>query len=392
MIPRTDVTAKLHVLTLTPFYPSDHNETNGCFIAEPLKELQLRGVLSSVIAVDSIYQSKRRENQTFPADRVRYLRPPGNFGLSSGGRLLAVSLRRKVREIHRQCPIHVIHAHAALPCGFAAKILSRELDIPFVVTIHGLDVFHSCYESGAAARWRKQASISVYESARKVICISDKVRLAVNEMGRSVTTAVVYNGSDTKLFAADLRKESAKEETPSILVVGNLLAAKGQELVLRSIARLKDSHPTLRCNLIGEGADRDRLLGLSKELGLGDQVCFLGRRNRGEVAKAMCNCTVFVLPSRNEGLGCVYLEAMACAKPVVACRGQGIEEIIQHGSNGWLIPADGIEELVQGLHALLESAELRARIGESARRTIGDRLTISHQAEALHKIYMEAGQ
>jgi len=211
MIPRTDVTAKLHVLTLTPFYPSDHNETNGCFIAEPLKELQLRGVLSSVIAVDSIFQSKRRENQTFPADRVRYLRPPGNFGLSSGGRLLAVSLRRKVREIHRQCPIHVIHAHAALPCGFAAKILSRELDIPFVVTIHGLDVFHSCYESGAAARWRKQASISVYESARKVICISDKVRLAVNEMGRSVVTAVVYNGSDTKLFAADLRKSRQKK-------------------------------------------------------------------------------------------------------------------------------------------------------------------------------------
>ena len=346
-----------------------------------------------MIAVDSIYHVKRRENQTFPADRIRYIRLPGNLGLSTGGQLLAASLQRKVREIHRQCPIHVIHAHAALPCGSAARLLSQELDIPFVVTVHGLDVFHTCYESGATARWRKQASISVYERAGKVICISEKVRqLVVNEMGPSVATSVVYNGADTGLFAASLRQESEKEETPTVLVVGNLFAAKGQELVLRSIARLKDSYPALRCQLIGEGADRERLLALSNDLGLGEQVRFLGRRNRREVAEAMRNCTIFVLPSRNEGLGCVYLEAMACAKPVVACYGQGIDEIVQHGSNGWLIPADGLEELIQGLRTLLANAELRARIGESARQTIADRLTISHQAEALHKIYMEAGR
>src|SRR5579862_6964302 len=63
--PRAEVTAKLHVLTLTPFYPCQRNEANGCFVAEPLRGLQCRGVSSSVIAVDSIYHVKRRETRLF---------------------------------------------------------------------------------------------------------------------------------------------------------------------------------------------------------------------------------------------------------------------------------------------------------------------------------------
>jgi glycosyltransferase involved in cell wall biosynthesis len=99
-----------------------------------------------------------------------------------------------------------------------------------------------------------------------------------------------------------------------------------------------------------------------------------------------------VLPSRYEGLGCVYLEAMACAKPVIACRGQGIDEIIDHGSNGWLIPVAGLEELVQGLQVLLENAELRAHIGQAARQTILDKLTMSQQAHNLLRIYQDAAR
>jgi glycosyltransferase involved in cell wall biosynthesis len=106
----------------------------------------------------------------------------------------------------------------------------------------------------------------------------------------------------------------------------------------------------------------------------------------------MRNCTVFALPSRYEGLGCVYLEAMACGKPVIACRGQGIDEIIDHGNNGWLIPVNGLEELVQGLQILLGNAELRARIGEKARQTILGNLTLAHQAEKLARIYREVAQ
>ncbi|MFZ0322234.1 MAG: glycosyltransferase family 4 protein, partial [Candidatus Sulfotelmatobacter sp.] len=103
-------------------------------------------------------------------------------------------------------------------------------------------------------------------------------------------------------------------------------------------------------------------------------------------------CTVFVLPSRYEGLGCVYLEAMASGKPAIGCHGQGIDEIIQHGRNGWLIPVDGLEELVQGLQALLANTDLRVQIGKAGRQTILDNLTLSHQAKNLMRIYEDASR
>ena len=384
-----DIPAKLHVLTLTPFYPSDGDEVSGCFVAETLRQLKAYGVASSVIAVDSIYHASRRTSRESPAERMRYPQLPGNFGLSSAGKFLGALLLRRVQQLHRQSPIHVIHAHAALPCGHAAALLSRRLGIPFVVTIHGLDVFNSCFQKGIAAGWRRKASLNVYESANKVVCISRKVRrLLTDAMGTGVASEVVYNGTDPSVFAPG----TAQEKTPTILMVGNLLAGKGHELVLRAFSRVEDSHPDLQCRIIGEGADRDRFVGLAKDLGISDQVHFLGRRSRSEVAEAMRNCTIFVLPSRYEGLGCVYLEAMACSKPVIACSGQGIDEIIQHGSNGWLIPVDGLGELVQGLQVLLANAELRARIGRTARQTILDKLTLAHQAESLAKIYEEAAQ
>jgi glycosyltransferase involved in cell wall biosynthesis len=81
---------------------------------------------------------------------------------------------------------------------------------------------------------------------------------------------------------------------------------------------------------------------------------------------------------------------MSCGKPVIGCRGQGIEEVIEHGKNGWLIAVDGLEQLVQGLSALLGSSELCTRIGTAARQTILEKLTLSHQAQQLSMIYRDA--
>ncbi len=384
-----EIPAKLHVLTLTPFYPSAGDEVSGCFVAETLRQLQAKGVASSVIAVDSIYHASRKPSKDFPADWIRYPQLPGNFGLSSAGKFLGELLLRRIGQLNLRSPIHVIHAHAALPCGAAAALLSRRTGIPFVVTIHGLDVFNSCFQKGIAAGWRRKASVNVYASARKVICVSGKVQqLLTDGMDVPVGSEVLYNGTDPSVFTPG----RVQEQAPTILVVGNLLAGKGHELVLKALARVKDSHPGLQCRIIGEGADRDRFANLARSLGISDRVHFLGRRSRSEVAEAMRNCTVFALPSRYEGLGCVYLEAMASGKPVIACRGQGIDEIIQHGGNGWLIPVDGLVELVQGLQDLLSNNELRARIGQAARQTILDKLTLTHQAQSLLRIYEEAAR
>src|SRR5271157_4233134 len=138
-----EMSSVLHVLTLTPFFPSDQNEVNGCFVAEPIEQFKPLGIESSVIAVSPIYHRGKKASSSAPAEWVRFPQVPGNLGLSSAGKLLYARLLRRIRELHGVKPIDVIHAHAALPCGHAAALLSRRLNIPFVVTLHGLDVFNA---------------------------------------------------------------------------------------------------------------------------------------------------------------------------------------------------------------------------------------------------------
>ena len=378
----------LHVLTLTPFFPSNQNEVSGCFVAEPIEQLRQFGVDSSVIAVSPIYYPRKHSSSWAAAEWVRYPQVPGTLGLSSAGKLLCARLLGRVRQLHSVKPIDAIHAHAALPCGHAAALLSLRLNIPFVVTIHGLDVFNNCHLGGIPAAWRRKVSVDVYRAARNVVCISGKVQ-EILKTGTPAETCstIVYNGVNPSLFSPN--PAEAGPFDPEILIVGTLLRSKGHEVVLRALGKLRPSFPQLRCRIIGEGPDRARFEALVCELGMGHQVQFVGRQSRSEVADAMRRCSVFALPSRDEGLGCVYLEAMSCAKPVIGCQGQGIDEVIEHRKNGWLVPAEGLEELVQGLSALLGSPELRTRIGTVARQTILERFTLSHQAQHLVRIYRQ---
>ena len=393
--------AALHVLTLTPFFPSLENEVGGCFVKEPLDSLAQLGVTSSVIAATPIHQGSRHASPAVDAKWVRYPQVPGTLGLSSAGQFLYARLSREVSRLHRERPVDVIHAHAALPCGHAALLIARQLGIPYVVTVHGLDVFNACFGAGSPAEWRRRASITAYRGASNVICVSRKVQQILREsMGgnlrNDVLSTVVYNGTDPELFSPDpasggqSSSQAPRDPQSEILIVGNLIPSKGQELVLRAIHRIAGSFPQLCCQIIGEGPDRARLEALARKLGILPRVNFRGRQSRRAVADAMRCCSLFVLPSRSEGLGCVYLEAMACAKPVIACRGQGIEEIVEHEKNGWLITPDHLDELVQGLFTLLQSREVALRIGLAARQRVLDGLTLSHQAQQLAAIYRDA--
>jgi hypothetical protein len=149
-------------------------------------------------------------------------------------------------------------------------------------------------------------------------------------------------------------------------------------------------HEDLRCEIVGDGPERDRLKLLAKQLNIPDRVAFLRRQSRSALARTLQRATLLALPSRYEGLGCVYLEAMACEKVAIGCRGQGIEEIIHHGDNGWLVGPESVDELAAGLDTLLQNFELRDSIGIRARRTILEGFTLEHQAERLARVYRES--
>ena len=376
----------LHVLTLTPFYPVLGDDGRGCFVAEPLTWVEQLGVMNTVLAVQPFYRGRARAGSSaIPARWSHFFMFPGGFGLPTSGAFLYPQILPEVRRLHRANPVQIIHAHAALPCGHAAALLSRELGIPFAVTVHGLDAFSSNQVGGYTGKWCGRVSEMVYRSACRVICISEKVREQVMKRAAPVNTAVVYNGVDPQIFSP---VENAGASNV-ILSVGNLIPIKGHELLLRAFAALHSRCPGLSCEIIGGGPERLRLSALATKLNIAGRVRFLGRQNRSQVAESMRRCALFALPSRFEGLGCVYLEAMSVAKPVIACRGQGIEEVIQHGSNGWLVDPDDLHGLIDALSVLLQNVQLRRQIGGAARDTILQGFTLAHQADRLVRLYRE---
>ncbi len=376
----------VHVLTITPFYPKVGNESGGCFVAEPLGELTKAGVQSTVFAVEPFYRPEPHSSASAPgAAWYRYPALPGGAGLASSGVGLSMRLRAPLDRLHARSPIDVIHSHGALPCGHAAALLSRHLKIPFVVTVHGLDAFSSQQVSGWPGTWCTRVSRRVYAAARKVVGVSrhvcDEVQRGTSGLSKA---SVVYNGVDPLLFTP-----GGDPAQPVLLTVGNLIPTKGHELIVHALATLQPEFPDLSWEVIGEGPELPRIRALAEKLGVLTSIRFRGRQNRAEVAEACRRCAVFVLPSRYEGLGCVYLEAMASGKVAIGCMGQGIEEVINHEKNGWLVPPNGREELIEGLRVLLRDGSQRRQIGAAARKTVLQSFTLGHQAQRLLAIYQE---
>lgn len=384
----------LHVLTLTPFYPSAADDANGCFVSEPMEWLATLGVRNTVFAVQPFYRRKAGNGASaVREERLRYLSMPGGVGLPTAGALLFARIAGKIRKLHGAQPIDLIHAHGPLPCGHAAMLLSKELNLPFVVSVHGLDAFSTVQVRGRSGEWCRRVSRLLYSASAGVICVSEHVRDAVlKEMGGNFRTSVLYNGVDSDRFSPSSAPPSS---ILKILSVGNLIPIKGHKHLIRAVASLAGEFPSLQLDIVGDGAERGRLVALASELGVADRVHFRGRQSRAQVAEAMRQCTIFALPSRYEGLGCVYLEAMSSGKPVIGCRGQGIAEIIQHGANGFLIGPDLIgqddeKELEIVMGALLGDPAQRSEVGRIARETILWRFTLEQQANNLAQIYRES--
>jgi teichuronic acid biosynthesis glycosyltransferase TuaC len=376
----------LHVLTLTPFYPNKNDETSGYFVAEPLVEIAGCGISNSVIAVQPTHRGKVEPSSAAPpANWIRYFSLPSGIGLSTAGAFLFSRMLGSVRDLHRSHPIDVVHAHAPLPCGHAAMLLYEELSIPYVVSVHGLDAYSDIQVRGVAGKWCRRVSSSVFYRAKRVICISEHVRDRVlKRIPDLLNTSVVYNGVDPEIFCSGDQESSGP---PIVLSVGNLIETKGHAILLRAIDLLRKQNVDVICEIVGTGSQRTALERMAINLGL--SVRFLGRLGRRELAEAFRRCTLFALPSYFEGLGCVYLEAMASERVAIGCTGQGIEEIIRHRVNGWLVEPKNMEDLALAISSLVSDQVLRKTLAKRGRQTIIEGLTISHQAKRLQMIYQE---
>jgi len=158
-----------------------------------------------------------------------------------------------------------------------------------------------------------------------------------------------------------------------ILTVGRLVSSepgKGIDTVIRALPRVLSVVPDAFYVVVGEGNDQARLERLAQESNVRDRVLFLGEQSLRDLKEYYSRCCAFVMPSRQEGFGIVFLEAMAYGRPIVGGNHGGTPEFVQDGVTGFLVEYDRVDVLADRLIRLLQDEELCRQMGDAGRRTV----------------------
>lgn len=168
----------------------------------------------------------------------------------------------------------------------------------------------------------------------------------------------------------------AAKHAPTVLTVSRLSSGdrpKNIDQMLRSIAILKKRLPNLRYEIVGDGALRVELEQLAKDLGISENVSFLGRVSDSELADAYRRATVFALPSSKEGFGIVYLEAWLRSLPVLCSSFGASKEVVSDGSDGFVVDHRDADAIANRLYEVLTDPALAQRLGENGRTKVETR-------------------
>jgi len=197
---------------------------------------------------------------------------------------------------------------------------------------------------------------------------------------------VIYNGIDPDKVMQDAGEKVAFESHFPFLVsfLGELSARKGVDTLLRGFALFADG---IKCGLIiiGDGSEKESLKGLAYELGIAHRVMFLGFRSNPY--PFISQSDIFVTTSRNEGLSNALVEAMILKKPVISTRAGGVEEILRHRENGYLIPVNHPEELARALTELFADFKLRQHIAQAGWRSAVERFSLERMKSELIRYF-----
>jgi len=262
-------------------------------------------------------------------------------------------------------------------CGVAAE--ARRHNLPHVISLLGSDINLNRQYS---ARWR--AIMKSLNEAKLILAKSKALGDAVTSDQRPATSDqrppvhLDYNGVDQSLFHPGDRTEACRQlgldpQAKRILFVGNLVPVKDVATLIRAFGSLtSDQRPAtsdLQLCIIGSGPEDARLRHLASDLRLpASDLLFLGSQSREQVVRWMRACDLLCLPSLNEGVPNVVLEALASGRPVVASRVGGTPEIHPGEQGGALFDVGNVQELARCLQRVLtiewDSATLQSLVSE----------------------------
>jgi glycosyltransferase involved in cell wall biosynthesis len=210
---------------------------------------------------------------------------------------------------------------------------------------------------------------------------------------------VVHSAVDTARFAP--RAQPEDERHPRLLFVGNLISGKGIDLLVRTVLELRARYPAVCLRAVGK-PDPNVYEGLARLIdsaGAWTNFEFTGQASREELPGHFAWCDLFVAPSLYEGgPGNIYLEAMACGRPVVARDAGGVSEVVLDQQTGLLIPSrpTGIDAsgrdmaaLEQALVTLIEDPGLRERFGKNGRAWVEENFSVDRYIGLVERLYQE---
>lgn len=225
----------------------------------------------------------------------------------------------------------------------------------------------------------------------RIVAVGEEIKtFLVNEVGLpSSKVTVIPNGVDLTHYTPWPRVvRSALGLQPRVRLIGHvgrLEPEKDQVSLLHAFRLVADTHPDARFVIIGDGSQRSELERLGKTLGIAGRVAFFGFRQ--DVADFLPHLDVFVLSSLNEGLPISMLEAMACARPVVATALGEIPRVICDGVNGVMVPPGNPAALARAITSVLQQPVWGRAMGVEARRLIEERFSLTRVIEQYQDLY-----
>jgi glycosyltransferase involved in cell wall biosynthesis len=335
-------------------FPNDDEPFRGIFVAEQLRATSDRVDWSVIAPVPWVpkWVARALHKPYASGERIidgslvmwpRYPVLPKRWLYATVAPLIALTARGAFKRACARTNASFVHVHDLYPSGAAGRRLCDAASLPYVLTVHGLDL----YSNLENPRWRREI-LAAGRGARAVICVGERLATDVTaELGLDPSlVTVIPNTYDVRRYT---HVERARGPVLRILSVGRLSHEKGHDVLLRAFAQVRVAGVEATLTMVGDGPERTALEALASDLGIADAVEFKGILLDEPLAAEMRGADLFVLPSRSEGFGVVLIEALATGLPVVATRSGGPDGIVADG-DGVLVAADDVDAFVAGLH------------------------------------------
>jgi len=288
----------------------------------------------------------------------------------------------------KQIHYDIIHSHYWLS-GLATLALKKDWRSPMIQMFHTLallknQIAQSPYQIENDDRIKGEELVALNSDKIIAATINEKIQLLDLYPLEESRIAIIPPGVDTNRFypiPADEAKEFINIPTDEkmLLFVGRIEPLKGIDTLIRAIAQMRKSDVMAECPhylyIIGgdpNGSDREmnremqRLKNLCNELGVGDMILFMGKKDQDTLPYYYSAAEIVVMPSNYESFGMVALEAMACGSPVVATQVGGLQHLVQDEVTGFVVPHNNPQALEAKMTQLICQKDLREKMSKAS--------------------------